>query len=120
LDFFPESFFFKYKQILDQAIPQFSIFLVATIFETYIRIKKEDQGHFLNEFKENNEAIIVEMLQTIFKFSDENPDVANKSWPTLLKSQSFFTHICSYLKGQEYNKAEQNAAPGLPEQHGNK
>jgi hypothetical protein len=40
------------------------------------------------------------MLNVILQFARDNPTSANKSWPTLLKSQAFFENVASYLRGR--------------------
>jgi hypothetical protein len=104
--FFPESFFSEFKDIIDQVIPQSSVFLTAVIFEKYIRIRKNNIDDLLEILENDQQKIIIESLSLILHFAKDNPDIANKSWPTLLKSQSFFSHISSYLKGLEKQNAE--------------
>jgi hypothetical protein len=106
--FFPDDFFEEYSGIIDQVIPQSSVFLTAVIFERYIRIRGKDIDELLIEFESVPQEIILDTLSLILRFAKNNPDIANKSWPTLLKSQSFFSHVCSYIKGLEEQNAEQS------------
>ena len=97
--FFSESVFPEFGDIVDQVVPQSAVFLCATLFENYTRIQLKDVNELLSDLEKNPQEIINETLATVLRFAKRNPDVANKSWPTLLKSQSFFTHVCSYLRG---------------------
>lgn len=105
--FFSDDFINKYKDIVDQAIPQSSVFLTATVFEIHIRLRKESFSDLIENLESTGNRIIENVLSVIFTFASKNPDIANKSWPTLFKSQSFFTHVCSFIDGIEQQKAEQ-------------
>ncbi len=106
--FFPSSFFEEHRDVIDQFIPQSSVFLTAAIFEKYIRIRGKNIDELLIEFESKPDVIILNTLSLILNFARNNPNIANKSWPTLLKSQSFFTHVCSYIAGLEEQNAEQS------------
>jgi hypothetical protein len=45
-------------------------------------------------------SAIRDKLAVILQFARDNPTSANKSWPTLLKSQPFFENVASYLRGR--------------------
>ena len=105
--FFSEMFFDEYREIIDQVVPQSSVFLTAAIFERCIRVREKNIDELLIEFESNPKEIILNTLSVILRFARNNPDIANKSWPTLLKSQTFFSHVCSYIKGLEEKNAEQ-------------
>jgi hypothetical protein len=53
----------------------------------------------LAELDRNIEPML-NKLHLVIKFAKANPQIANKSWPTLLKSQSFFENVVSFLQGQ--------------------
>jgi len=87
-----------YGDIIDQVVPQSSIFLSAILFEEQVRIlncSPED----LVELLEETVIPMLEKLHLVISFAKANPQIANKSWPTLLKSQPFFDNVVSYLRG---------------------
>lgn len=44
-------------------------------------------------------ALIQEHLGLIVEYAKKNKDKADRSWPTLLKSNTFFGYITAYLAG---------------------
>ncbi len=84
---------------IDQVIPQSSIFLCAILFEEQVRILNNPPEQLLDQL-DDRFVPMLDKLHTIMSYADANPQVANKSWPTLLKSQTFFENISSYLKGK--------------------
>lgn len=95
---------------LDQVIPQSSIFLCAFLFEDFVTLRDGDKPR-------STEKLIMQLetkgwgpLQTellrLLTFAKDNPAIANKSWPTLLKSQAFFENVASYIKGLQGEKAK--------------
>jgi len=105
-NFLGESIYDNYIDIIDQVIPQSAVFVTAVIFEKDVKIKGEGVDNLINELNNNSDSIINGIISTILYFAKNNPEVANKSWPTLLKSQTFFHHICAYLSGLEERSAE--------------
>lgn len=105
-NFLGESIYDNYIDIIDQVVPQSAVFVTAVIFEKYAKIKGESVDNLLVELNKNSDSKINGIISTILYFADNNPEVANKSWPTLLKSQTFFHHICAYLSGLEERSAE--------------
>ncbi len=104
--FFSEKFLNSYGDMVDQAIPQSAVFLTAIIFELHIKIREEAEAGLIKELHSNKAKIVENCLSLVFTFALKNPSIANKAWPNLLKSQSFFTHVCSYIAGIEQQKAE--------------
>jgi hypothetical protein len=100
-EFLSDNLFVNHLKIIDQVIPQSTIFICAVLFEKYTKIQKRDVSELLDDINRTPNGIINMTLESILNFANNNPDIANKSWPTLLKSQTFFNHICSYLAGIE-------------------
>ncbi len=92
-----------YGEELDQVIPQSAVFLCAIIFEEQVRVLGSTPENLLAKLTQEGEKILVEGLRTILKFAKDNPDnpqIANKNWPNLLKSQTFFENVASFIKGR--------------------
>ena len=99
--FLGESVFNGFEDIIDQVVPQSAVFVTAVLFEKYTKIQKKETQTLLDELNNSTQSTINDIISVILNFSKNNPEIANKSWPTLLKSQTFFNHICSYLSGLE-------------------
>lgn len=89
----------EHADVVDQVVPQSSIFLCAILFEERVRILEETPEDLLEEL-DDDVIPILDKLRLIIEFAKANPQIANKSWPTLLKSQAFFENVVSYLRGQ--------------------
>lgn len=94
-----ENLMSQHKDVIDQVIPQSSIFVSAILFEEQVRILDGTAEDLLSELDEDVQPII-DKLSIVIDYAKENPQIANKSWPTLLKSQTFFENVVSYLKGK--------------------
>jgi hypothetical protein len=88
----------QHKDVIDQVIPQSSIFVSAILFEERVRILGGTPEELLRDLDKDNQTMI-DKLGSIIEYARKNPQIANKSWPTLLKSQPFFENVVSYLKG---------------------
>jgi Collagen triple helix repeat (20 copies) len=75
---------------LDQVIPQCAVFLCALLFEDHIKVRSEQPAMLLDPLEAGDFSMIYDKLTVISQFARDNPTSANKSWPTLLKSQTFF------------------------------
>jgi hypothetical protein len=104
MDFFSEEFFEEHQGRIDQVIPQCAVFLAAIMFEWHTRLRKQKVDDLIAEVECDARVTVEESLIAILRFAEKNPNIANKSWPTLLKSQAFFTHVCSYIIGLEDRK----------------
>jgi hypothetical protein len=89
-----------FADTLDQAIPQSAVFLSALVFEEHVRLKSEPFSSLLSQLESGDLGPLQQGLFTILTFSKNNEGSANKSWPTLLKSQSLFENVSSFRKGQ--------------------
>lgn len=95
-----------YGEELDQVIPQSAVFLCAIIFEEQVRVLGSNPENLLVMLNQEGEKILVGGLRTILKFAKDNPNnpqIANKNWPNLLKSQTFFENVASFIKGRASN-----------------
>jgi hypothetical protein len=94
----------EYGDLLDQVIPQSSVFLCALLFENYVILQKKDPKYVVEKLGSGNLAPLLHELTMLLEFAKTNPSSANKGWPTLLKSQSFFDNVASYIKGRKAPK----------------
>ena len=87
---------------LDAAIPQITIFGMALLFEKHVVTKKEKLHDVVVEFRDNPNKIweaLVEMVLARFSLKE------GRSWPTLLKSGSFYRDVIEHLRpGWEQEK----------------
>jgi hypothetical protein len=94
-----ESLVANHGPILDQVIPQSVVFLCAITFEIEVRIKGRSVDEVFGELERADYSKIIEYLDLIIQFASKDKDLG-ASWPTLLKSQSFYDRFSSYLKGR--------------------
>jgi hypothetical protein len=80
---------------LDVAIPQITIFAIALIFEKYVKVLERDLNDVLPILESKSDAIwqtFVELLTAKSAIGDD------KSWPTVLKSGTFYRDAVKYLE----------------------
>jgi hypothetical protein len=80
-------------------MPQCSVFLCGTIFKDYRDFQGWDPAGLPSRLDESGEAIIREHLFYILTYARKNKSRAEKSWPVLLKSNTFFTRVADYIQG---------------------
>ena len=90
----------KHSDSVDQVIPQSGIFLCAIVFEEFHLLKGMEPQSIINLLSDEGSAVLSEIIEWIIDYTKTNPEIADKSWPTLLKSQTFFTFFVSYLQGR--------------------
>jgi hypothetical protein len=89
----------EFGSVVDQVMPQSAIFLCGTIFQDFVSIQKRDPNELPAVLFADSENIIRAHLERILIFAKENPNVTNKSWPSLLKSMAFFNHVMAFMRG---------------------
>jgi hypothetical protein len=89
----------SHGSVLDQVIPQSVVFLCAITFEIEVSIKGRSIDEVVAELEGANYSKFIEYLDLIISFASEDNELV-ASWPTLLKSQSFYDRFSSYLKGR--------------------
>lgn len=88
----------KHDDVIHQVMPQCSIFLCGTIFKDLVE-QKVDPATIPDVLMKRGFDLICEHLMHIVDFAKNNRDKADKSWPSLLKSNTFFGHITAYISG---------------------
>jgi hypothetical protein len=59
------------------------------------------------ELEQRGQQLFEEHLQFIMDFAKENRNKADRSWPVLLKSNTFFNHVSSYIGGIRKGRQQQ-------------
>jgi hypothetical protein len=92
----------EHGHLLDQVVPQSAVFLSAIIFEERVAIQRQAIDDVVQELSKSGFTAftaLTEKLALLIEFTDQDQNLS-KSWPTLLKSQSFFENFASYLRGR--------------------
>jgi hypothetical protein len=89
----------KHGDVIHQVMPQCSLFLCGTLYRDLVSLQDFQPSKIPDTLKERGVALIREHLMYVIDFAKNNRDKADRSWPVLLKSNTFFTHIMAYLAG---------------------
>jgi hypothetical protein len=84
---------------IDQVVPQSAVFLCGTVFQDLTKLRGMPYGGIPNDLQESGKDLIQTHLFYILEYAKKNPQQKNKSWPSLLKSMTFFTNVMAYLGG---------------------
>ena len=82
---------------ISQIIPQCALFICGTLHKDLVDLRRNEAAKVSGILEEIGEEIIREHLRLIVEFAEKDREKADQSWPTLLKSNTFFGHITSYL-----------------------
>jgi hypothetical protein len=89
-----------YVNELHQVIAQCALFLCGTLYHDLAAIRKSDPATIPGILQKEGSALIREHLRFMIDFHrDPTNPMADRSWPVLLKSNSFFGHIKAYISG---------------------
>jgi hypothetical protein len=83
--------------VIDQVVPQCAVFIASFLYWRYSVSMTLPVERLITDLDENTDAIR-DGLMTMMNFGKAHPELAGKSWPTLLKSQTFFNHVIEYDK----------------------
>ena len=95
----------RYKDKVDQVLPQSSVFICGTIYQDKIKNDGIVPKDLSVKLASDGINWIREILLNLLIFAEKNPKLANKSWPTLLKSTTFFASFVTYLQGLRMGSA---------------
>lgn len=84
---------------IHQVIPQCSLFICGTVYRDCVELQGNASSSIPAILEQRGNALIQEHLGLIVEYAKNNKDKADRSWPTLLKSNTFFSHISAYLSG---------------------
>ena len=90
----------KWADKIDQVIPQSAVFLCAILFDEHVRIQNKPAEALIQDLTSTGYRLIQDALDVVIDLGSTNPEAANKSWPTLLKSQTFFELVSIFMKGR--------------------
>jgi hypothetical protein len=89
----------NFAEEIDQVMPQCAIFVCGTVFRDFCDFQRRDPSELPHFLGGEGDSIIREHLCHILICAKRNKSRANKSWPALLKSNSFFERVCAYIEG---------------------
>jgi hypothetical protein len=89
----------KHNSVIHQVMAQCSLFVCGTIYKDLVDFKKKDPAEIPEILRIQGDTLIREHLLYIIDYAKGNKDKADRSWPVLLKSNTFFTYITTYLAG---------------------
>lgn len=92
-----KEFFDKRYPLLEQIVPQSTVFIVGVSYQFYIVKLGSSFERMINEFKSST-TMISNVLEQIILTQEEGGEDWNKSWQGLLKSQEFFLEIKNRLE----------------------
>ena len=84
---------------IHQVIPQCSLFICGTVYRDCVQLQGNAPSSIPAILEQRGNALIQEHLGLIVEYAKNNKDKADRSWPTLLKSNTFFSYISAYLSG---------------------
>ena len=82
---------------ISQVVPQCSLFVCATMYMDLVNLQGNQATDMPAILDQRGDDVIREHLGLIVDYAEKNRDKADQSWPTLLKSNSFFSHIAAHL-----------------------
>lgn len=82
---------------LDVAVPQITIFAIGLIFEKYVKVLGKDLNEVLPVLQARPELVWKAFVELLAVKSTLGVD---KSWPTVLKSGSFYRDVVKQLEGK--------------------
>jgi AIPR protein len=89
----------RHSDVIHQVMPQCSLFVCGTIFKDLTEMRQKDPSTIPDVLSTEGAVLIQRHLLHIIDFAKGNKDKADKSWPVLLKSNAFFSHVIAYLAG---------------------
>ena len=88
-----------YSDQIHQVVPQCSLFLCGTVYRDLTLNRGMASAEIPQTLEAEGRALVQEHLLHMVNFAKRNPDKADKSWPALLKSNTFFGHVTAYVAG---------------------
>jgi hypothetical protein len=101
----------RHRDVIHQVMPQCSLFLCGTIYKDLVDLWERDPADIPTLLQEKGSGLIQEHLLRIIDYAKSNKDKADRSWPVLLKSNTFFGHITAYLAGIRQANGSSSKSP---------
>ena len=89
---------------IHQVIPQCSLFICGTLYKDLVGFQGNPFSSIPGILSCRGDELVREHLHVVVDFAKNNKDKADRSWPTLLKSNAFFGFITAYLEGLRRNE----------------
>ena len=89
----------EFAEVVDQVVPQCAVFVTAAVFEQAIRVDEQSIDDLLAQLELGDFTPVLRALGDVMRYARGAEQFTNQSWPTLLKSQSFFENLASYIRG---------------------
>ncbi len=89
----------NFPEDIEQVMPQCSVFVCGTIFRDFVTFQERDPSDLPSCLTAEGDTWIREHLYHILEYARRNKSRAGKSWPVLLKSNSFFERVSGYIEG---------------------
>ena len=93
----------RHSDVIHQVMAQCTLFLCGTIFKDLVDLQSKNPSAIPEFLTNEGSALIQSHLLFILDYAKSNKEKADKSWPTLLKSNVFFENIMAYLAGIRKN-----------------
>lgn len=100
----------RHGSVLDQVIPQSVVFLSAVVFEEQVRQGGGTPEACIDALAGNASIVLGRIIDSTIGFAEKDPKW-ERSWPTLLKSQSFFDNYCSFRRGATEGATHRHSEP---------
>lgn len=103
----------KHGSKLDQVIPQSGVFLNAALYEDFVILQERPIEELLAELQKHDYGLFIRIIGSAIDFVDSDSRLSGRSWPTLLKSQTFFDGYFAFRRGETSGARESNSQPSL-------
>jgi hypothetical protein len=101
----------QHHDVVDQVVPQCAVFVASFLFWRYTTLLGLTVDNLLSDLQQSNAPVQAALL-TMIQYGKAHPEQAGKSWPTLLKSQTFFNHVIDFEQKQHETETQAQAISG--------
>lgn len=88
-----------HSDVIHQVMAQCSLFLCGTLYKDLVDLKGNAFPEIPKLLVKEGSPLIQEHLLHIVDYAKKNKAKADRSWPVLLKSNTFFNYITAYISG---------------------
>ena len=90
----------EFSTTIDQMIPQSGVFICGTLYQEWLIAVARDPKLESILPPAADDASVLHSILSILRYGRDNPNIANKGWPSLLKSKSFFDSFVDSMKSK--------------------
>ena len=91
----------KHAAIVDQVIPQSTVFLSAIAFEEWVNIHKKPLAELIGLLEGGDYSLLNEKVEFLIDHQESFSAGGTKSWPSTLKRQVVFENLANFLRGRK-------------------